>query len=283
MTLTRIASLAALMLCLGHAAIAEVMDTLQRMQVAALARNDVTSAQIDRVDRSLKITMKNGYDIIMSPDNLDRELAALQTEAEKTAMVAHFVDQLSGIAQDDGPMLTEETLAGLRLVVSAQDLYSGTETVDIVLWRGPIAPGLAEYLVLDAQGSVAYLTSEDVIASGQTGEALRGRALDSLRAMLPQMQMLELGDAAWIVGVTLDGFYECSLMALPEIWTDLAAKHGRIGATCPERGALIVFQADDAEAVALMRLTNAANPEQVAYPVSPSLFEWTANGWTVLE
>ena len=283
MALTRIAGLAALVIALAQPAAAEVMDTLTRMQAAAAARGDVTGAVIDATDLSVKITMADGTTVTMSPDNLDRVLEALATEAEKDAEVAAFVGQLETLQLDDEPKVSDRTLADVRLVVAPWDLYSGTETADIVLWRGDIAPGLAEYLVLDSAGSVSYLSSEDVIASGQTGEDLRAAAAEAMGAMLPRMQIETLSDAPWIGALMLDGFYECSLMALPQVWEDLAARHGPVAAACPARGHLYVFGRDDADAVGLMRGFMAENAARLAYPGSTALYGWTGTGWRVME
>lgn len=262
---------------------AEVMDTLARMQAAAAARGDVTEAVIDEADRSVKISMVDGTTITMSPDNLDRVLEQLGSEAEKDAEVASFVGQLDNLSMDDGPKVTDQTLPGLRLVVAAADLYAEVETADLTMWRTEVAPGLAEYLVLDSAGSVSYLTREDVSDSGLTGDALRAEAVVAMGAMVPQMQVETLSETPFIAGIVLDGFYECSLMVVPEIWQVLAANRGPIGAACPARGQLYVFGSGDADAVGLMRGFMAEKAAGFAYPVSTALYDWDGTGWQVLE
>ena len=278
------AGLAVLALALpAQAAQAEVMDTLARMQAAAAARGDVVEAVIDEADLSVKVTMADGNSVTMSPDNLDRVLEGLASDAEKDAEVAAFVGQMGSLQVNEGPKVTKQTLADMRLVVSASDLYSGTETADIKLWRGDIAPGLAEYLVLDSAGSVSYLSSADVGDSGLSGEALRAKAAEALAAMRPRAQVEVLSEAPWISGIVLDGFYECSLMSLPEFWEDLTAQNGPIGAACPARGQLYVFGRDDAEAVGLMRGFIDNKAAEFSYPVSTALYGWDGTGWQVLE
>lgn len=262
---------------------AEVMDTLARMQAAAAARGDVTEAVVDEADRSVRITMADGTTVTMSPDNLDVVLDGLATEAEKDAQVAGFIGQLDNLHSDEGPRVTDQTLPGLRLVVAAAEFANGTEAADLVLWRKEVAPGLAEYLVLDSENSVSYLSSEDVADSGLSGEALRVKAAEALVTMRPRIKIEMLSEAPWISAIVLDGFYECSLMALPQLWEDLAAQHGPIGAACPARGQLYIFGRDDADAVGLMRGFMAENAASFAYPVSTALYGWDGTGWKVLE
>lgn len=262
---------------------AEVMDTLARMQAAAAARGDVVEAVIDEADLSVKVTMAGGNTVTMSPDNLDRVLEGLASDAEKDAEVAAFVGQMGSWQGNEGPKVTDQTLADMRLVVAASDLYSGTETADIKLWRGDIAPGLAEYLVLDSAGSVSYLSSADVGDSGLSGEALRAKAAEALAAMRPRIKIEVLSEAPWIAGIVLDGFYECSLMALPQLWDDLAAQYGPIAAACPARGQLYVFGREDAEAVGLMRGFIDDKVAEFSYPVSTALYGWEGTGWQMLQ
>ena len=73
---------------------AEVFQTLELMRQEALTREGVVSAVIDVADRSLKVTMADGSDMTVSPDNLDLVLNGIESEADRKAEVAHFMAQI---------------------------------------------------------------------------------------------------------------------------------------------------------------------------------------------
>lgn len=261
---------------------AEVFQTLELMRQEALIREGVVSAVIDVADRSLKVTMADGSDMTVSPDNLDLVLNGIESEADRKAEVAHFMAQIDR-AGGEKVQITPEVQALLRPVIAAEALFGGTDAAALPLWSVPVAPGLAQYMVIDAPGSVSYVTGDVIAESGVEAPVLQARAAENLRGQMAQMQMEEILAQPWIAGVVLDGFYECSLMTLPEVWVDLAAKHGRIGATCPSRGQLIVFDADAADAVAILRGFIGENAAAFPYPVSPALYAWTGDGWAVID
>lgn len=264
---------------------AEVQDTLGRMQVAVVAMPEVRSAQVDWADLSLTVVRQDGTELVLYPDNLDLTLKGLTNAADQEAAIVAHVMAALGDVSDDATGLTPESLPKLLPVIGPEDLYAQfarrADTADPLVTQ-PWLPGLAIYLVIDAETSLSYLTTVNLAETRHPADALFARALANLSERAPWARVQEVSADPWIGILLLDGTYEGSLLLVPEIWNDLAEKHGQIGAAHPARGVVLLFDADDIRAHGTVAAFLRDELGDVPYPVSNELLVWDAGRWMPL-
>jgi len=266
------------------AAKAEVFTTLDMMQEAALARDDIKEAIIDSETKALMVIRADGLELIFYPDNLDRVLSSLATEDERRAEVARFVAQLINIADEDAQPAEPHPQQVLP-VVSVANLYGEVTTSmpdSPPLLEEPFALGLSVYYAIDGNDTLSYLTSDDLVTLDRSETELFEIAKDNLRRKAVDMTLETLSEDPWIAAIILDSVYEGSLLTLPEIWDGLAEKHSRLGLIYPGRGTMFVFDADAPEARAVMSEYLVSEMPRMPYPVSEVMFMWSGTGWVVL-
>ncbi|MGL4235112.1 hypothetical protein [Tabrizicola sp.] len=274
------AALVAMMLS-APVAQAEIMDTLERMREVALTLPGVASAEIDTSERVLKVVMQDGVESTFSPDNLDRTLATIDNAAAQDAAIAEFMTQTT-TSLDQFGTLNASVLPQVRPVVTTTDYATSPDGAALGMWNVEIAPGLSEYLVIDSPTSVSYVTLDMIAESGLEIEAIREQARENLRKLVESAEAYTFPDEPRLAGLILDGFYECSVMLLPEVWTRLAEGHEGVIASCPARGELMFVAAEHTDVRAAMLSYNQEAVATRPYPVSAELYLWTGSAWQLL-
>lgn len=259
----------------------KVCDTLRRMKAETLTREGVVSAEINHTSQRLSIVLSDGLDFSVSVADLHLTLKKMRSEEERQAEVAQFVDHVMSLSTL--PKLSAETLEFLYPVVAASNPLSIQSMRELATsYRREMAPGLACYLVLRRGIRVAYLTEAEIREATFAEEYLRNLALENLRRTLEQMAFHEVSDNPWIAQITLDGFHECALMLLPEVWDDLAARHGPVAVACPQIGTLLVGEAGSMQGIELLGKYCAEAREEARFPVSYGVYCWKDGGWKLL-
>jgi uncharacterized protein YtpQ (UPF0354 family) len=259
---------------------AEIMDTLERMRRVALTMSSVSTAEIDASEKVLVLSDLDGNESTLSPDNLDLMLQAISDEVEREQAVRDFMTRV--VKTPDQPVKLDASLPSLYPVVTSTELAKAPGAEDLGMWHAEIAPGLSEFLVVDAPDSVSYVTQAQLDDSAIGLDDLRDRARQNLRRLAETRSFQEYSDSPWVAGYILDGFYDCSLMLLPEIWSDLSARVGELAVGCPVRGELLVVSSTDQWAIESVHAYGREAFETRAYPASPFLYLWTETGWQVL-
>ena len=272
-------------LALAPPAWAEVQDTLGRMQSALLAMPEVRSAEIDWTNLSLIVVRQDGTDLILYPDNLDLTLQDLANPTDQEAAIAAHVAAAVEDLPSDTIELTPESLSKLLPVIGPEDLYaqiiSKAASAEPLVTQ-PWMPGLTIYLVIDADTSLTYVTKGALAETEHQADALFARAIANLAEKAASAQVEDVSANPWMGLLLLDGTYEGSLLLAPEIWNDLAEKHGRIGAAYPARGVVLLFDADDALARKTVEGFLRDEMDDMPYPVGDQLIVWNAGRWMPL-
>jgi hypothetical protein len=268
--------LTALALLAASAAGADIADTLQRIAQAALTVDGVMTAEVQADRDQVAVTLQSGTTVTLYGGNLDAVLGGLTSEAERSAAVRDFVAVLAAV---DTPAAGVD-LARVMPVVAGPGLDAGDGAP--AMDETPFAPGLALYHVVDDVDSVDYLTVADLNDAGLTAEAVAGAALQNLSAYAGNATVEVITQDPWVAFVTLDNFYEGSLLALPVFWDGLAAEHGRIGVAYPARGVVFVFDAGNPLGVDFVAGPLLDHVRDNPYPVSQTLLEWAGRRWVEL-
>lgn len=276
----RLASVSVAVLFVGTGVQADIMDTLQRMQKIAVTLPGVSAAQIDTGARVLVVTVEGGATYTVSPDNLDLTLETLGDEADKVQAVVEFMSKIS--EAPDLPQSLDSSLQSILPVVTSTELARAPGASDLGIWHSELAPGLSEFLVFDAADSVNYVTQSQIDDSTLGLDEIRDKARQNLRGRAASKLLEEYSASPWVAGLLLDGFYECSLMLLPEIWSDLTKKVGEVAVSCPARGELLIVKSEDGLARATVGAYALDAVKTHPYPASEFLYVWQEAGWRLL-
>lgn len=133
----------------------------------------------------------------------------------------------------------------------------------------PFSNGLIIVYAEDTERSIHFLSEADLKDSGLDPVERRGRAVENLRALLPEIEILSRGGAYM---VTAGGAYESSLLLFDDIWQDykLPVK-GELVIAVPARDVLLVTGSDDPKGLALVKGMAAEVTDTAAYLVTDHL------------
>jgi uncharacterized protein YtpQ (UPF0354 family) len=282
MMLPRMLTLALTMI-LATAAVADVprpdtrVDTLILLDQALRKAAPDRAITLDTGAVALQITLPDGASATISPDNLHINLQAATTADERADILQRFVSSILETMQtvaDDPPA---DMLDRVMPVVRSYDLLN--EDVDPTFPQAPFAGGLTVYWVIDSPTSTESFSADDLVRSGLTQQALADRALANLHAYAVDVQRDDL-DGVW--ALRLDGYYEASLMLLPDVWVDIDKQLGTVIAAPVARDVMLYADGDDPEAERMLRIVAAHSFANVPYAISPDVFRWDVDHWTVL-
>jgi uncharacterized protein YtpQ (UPF0354 family) len=213
--------------------------------------------------------------------NLHRPWTSCRGKFEDCAeVVDHYVAEILKIAQRQaaGPASRSQLMAVIRPAGYLQEL---PEKVRAQVISEPFVADLLVLYVVDEGGAARGAKSEDLSASGTGREALSALARENLAGVLPPLMKCERDS---VVVLAAQNYYESSRLLLGAQWADLAAKAGgSIVVAAPGNDVLVI--ACNPNPTVLGKLSAVALKlwQSADRPLSPSLFEWTGNGWRVLD
>jgi len=233
-------------------------------------------ASLDADDLSLLVTLPEGETASLYPDNLDMALRAEPDATRRQEIFdRHMATVIASLRGTD--MAAAVDPASVMPVIRNWDLLPGMKPDEMP--HLPFAGGLNQYWVADSVETTASLDSEMAEGLGLDTAGLTSLSHSNLSARLETMSVTQDGPFSTI---WLDGYYESSLMLLPDLWQQQAEGHDGLIAAIPTRDRLIwIADASAAQATDLRRLARDAF-ERGPYAISPDLFRWTGEGWVVL-
>jgi uncharacterized protein YtpQ (UPF0354 family) len=213
--------------------------------------------------------------------NLHRPWTSCRDENEDCAgVVDHYVAEVLKVAQRQaaGPASRSQLMAVIRPAGYLQGL---PEHVRAQVISEPFVADLLVLYVVDEGGAARGAKSEDLSASGTSREALSALARENLAGVLPPLMKCERDS---VVVLAAQNYYESSRLLLGGQWADLAAKAGgSIVVAAPGNDVLVI--ACNPSSTVLGKLSAVALKlwQSADRPLSSSLFEWTGNGWRVID
>lgn len=250
-----------------------LVDTLMALRDALHAQG-YPAAEINMRDMNI---MVDGTDdgSRVNPDNIHRTLVQAGSDTERQQMMDAFVTSLIGAAaatSDDTPMPTAQVYPILRHTDYVASIGSTSQLVQ--------APGFGDMIVLyvvDYPDSTASISPDMVSAAGLTDDTLAALALDNLRTKAADLRLE--GDSPYYL--TLDGYYESSLVLDTDLWTGIAAQIGPLAMMVPARDLVMFAPVDDADALQIMQDVAVDVIEQAPYAISGLVYLWQDGNWVV--
>lgn len=190
-------------------------------------------------------------------------------ESDMLPTVEHYVQAVLQMLNEETVALTAEAVFP---ILKNQDYIDTIVEMGVEPLYEPFLENLVMLYVVDTPNSVRPLLAADLESLAMTEDQLAQIALHNLQALLGeelQSQQME--------GITfffLDGTYETSLIFFDLLPTVFAEQTDQIVVGVPERGVLMVADAADLEAVAIMREYAQESYAASGYPVTPDLLIW---------
>ncbi len=230
---------------------------------------------------SLRLAIRQGedYETEISLENLMAVLS--DAPEERPQQVEAF---LRGLFSSPVEEITPELLTAVLPVVRDQtflDNVQRVESADDPVLAQPYVGDLFVFYVLDRPEAMQFLKVADLELLRVDEAGMEAQALANLEALLPQLERQSQGA---ITRISLDGFYEASLILLDGLWPELEASlEGNLVVAVPARDLLAFADGADREAVrALDGWAKQAAAEQ-AYAVTGALLERVGASWEVLD
>ncbi len=254
-------------------------DTLDLMLADIQVLPNVASARIDREDQSLKIVLTDGQEVTSNPDNLHQMLQGTTDPAERNALIAQFTQTIAELS-DPKPTLDAASLTVNVLPVIRSDDYlttnSNPDAPPDQKLQQKFLPGLSIFYVFDTPNSVQFLQAEDVTKAGFDLATVDAAAKARIAEYGGTFRTEPISNLTMVV---LDGFYETSLLLVPEIWNAVDQDIDRLVIGIPARDVLLYGDAANPDVIEELKATIARISAEGAYPLSDRLLEWKAGSW----
>jgi uncharacterized protein YtpQ (UPF0354 family) len=213
--------------------------------------------------------------------NLHRPWTSCRDKKEDcAAVVDHYMAEILKIARRHaaGPASRSQLMAVVRPAGYLQGL---PEEVRAQVISEPLVADLLVLYVVDEGGAARGAKMEDLSASGTNREALSALARENLAGLLPPLVKCERDS---VVVLAAQNYYESSRLLLGGQWADLAAKAGGSLVVAAPGNDVLVIACNPSRTV-LGKLPAVALKlwQSADRPLSPSLFEWTGNGWRLID
>ena len=191
-------------------------------------------------EKELRITNPKGKESTAFLDNAYAEYR--QDPKDLSAVIEKFSAGLAESSREDG------SIDRTRIVPIVKDRNWIKEIRESAKSRGArdspenVIDEFNEELVVvyaeDNPKTIRYLTPENLITAGIAREDLRALAVENLKRLIPQIEVLPGPDVSMIKA---DGSYEASLLLFEDLWANSQIKvNGDIVVAVPVRGVLLV-------------------------------------------
>lgn len=204
-------------------------------------------------------------------DNAFRDFA--QSPKDKDAILKRYVGALTesraSAATPIDPARILPVIRDKEFVEQAGQLpRQGEKPIEVA--SEPLNEDLYVMYVADSEHSVRYLSEADLADAKVDRANLRKQAMENLRRLYPEVQMMGTGG---LYMIRLDGTYESSLLLSERLWDmpELKVK-GEFLAAVPSRDVLVISGTLERESLEAMRKIVAEVSATASYRISPKLF-----------
>lgn len=256
---------------------ASEQDTLHALAEALESLDDILRVDIDAADRSVTYyTQKDGQEVKAGQsfiDNIHPLMRSAQTDTERQVTMDGFVQSIAANLQGQPDLDKTQILPVIRNKDFSNGL-SGTAPVS-----RPFLADMRVFYVQDLPTQINYINDDHLLDLGLSLDALHGLALENAaqRRWQPRFE----GDGIYVP--VLDGNFEASLLLLPDLWADIDADLGTIGAIVAARDVIIFGDIEQPGLLDAMKNIVARNEGQLSYAISVTPIQWTGTDWAEIK
>jgi len=209
--------------------------------------------------------------------NLHRPWASCQSSGDDCAgIVAHYASEVLKLAQPHAT--SPATRSRIMAVIRPSRYLEGLpQEVRATALSEPFALDLIVIYVVDEGEAARGANALDLNANGISREALPALSRTNLARVLPPLTKCERDS---VVVLAAQNYYESSRLLLTEQWSDLAVKAGGpVVVAAPSNDVLVIACSPSATVLDKLSAIAVKLWQSADRPLSPSLLEWTGNGW----
>jgi uncharacterized protein YtpQ (UPF0354 family) len=262
--------------CARVAEPSELSDTLHILAEALTTAMPGFKIIVDDTDLSILIKKSDGVELRVNPDNLHLSLRAAATDDERQSILDDYVRVFTaaGVTRSAvDPIDTAKILPVIRGGFVLDQVGP-----DFMPYRA-FEEGLIVYWVVDSDTSTQSVSFEDVAALGLSQAEIESIASENIALKANDLEGIEAGE---FVMLKLDGYYESSLLLVPELWQELDASMGRVVVAPIARDLVLLGDADVPGQTENLAAIAAEEWPKAAYPITTELLVWETDHWSIL-
>lgn len=144
----------------------------------------------------------------------------------------------------------------------------------------PVGPSLCAVLVADSPRTMASVQVSTLTPLNLSVDQAWQLAERQTLTNLPEIDTIEALATEMIVVADMD--YVPSLVLAREAWRRAAARHGELLMAVPADGIMVVTRRSLVNDVAALRATVREQFDTASRGISPHIYRWSSEGWTIL-
>jgi|GEM_PF-5177606 len=250
-----------------------IEDTLSAMAEAYRASDAFETVTIDHQDLSIKLEREGDEAYTSYPDNLHLELQNADSDSARQEMLDQFIAAMVDAATRAPDTPSADII--VPLVRSAD--FAGSIAAEDGPVSDPLAGDLSVFYAFDFPSSFSYVNAANLEDLGIDRLALADLAWDNFQARgwAPELE----GDGIWFL--TFDGNFEATFLLNDAMWSGFDEQLGTVLMLPLARDLILFTDAEFDGAESELRAIATDQFDQVSYPLSQTVFEWTTDGWVV--
>lgn len=240
----------------------------------------IESAQIDHADQSVVVIWPDGQEFVVYPDNLHAKLRNGADDAERQTILDDHIASVVDTFYAPPDTLQPSDLRSILPVLRHKDyrqFLENKEPDQKLVTSGTIGDTDILY-VLDTPNSVVFIQQSDLEELGVSQAELEVISHKNLARKSKRLQIE--GDALYLV--TLDGFYEASMLLDSGLWNDIQSQIGDILLAMPNRDLVVFLPMTEPDADVILRDIIAEYGSDGPYPLSEHVYRWDGKDWITL-
>jgi uncharacterized protein YtpQ (UPF0354 family) len=204
--------------------------------------------------------------------------------SDEQGVIDHYVSAMVKIFSSKSTVADTDRLALLPVIkdtgwVNGANQMMAHSKRPSRLVMTPLADGLYEVYVIDAQQTMRFVNTAAQAELDMTADQIQDQAARNLALLLPNIQLERDGS---IYRIRLDTNYETSLPLVFARWKNrLDFAHDPVFAM-PARGELLVADSTDEASVQRLRSMALEDSQRSTYPITAQLYVLHGDGWSVL-
>jgi uncharacterized protein YtpQ (UPF0354 family) len=255
---------------------AEQSDTLQILAAALTTAMPEFEIIVDEDDLSILIKRTGEEVVHVYPDNLHLSLSAASSDEERQTILNDFVRVAADV---DARQSVADPIDTSKILPVIRDSFVLDQVGPNFIPYRAFEEGLVIYWVVDSNTAMKSVSNEDLAALDLSPTDIESIALKNMALKAADLERIEVGEFTM---VTLDGYYESSLLLVPGLWQDFDATMGTVVVAPIARDFVLVADADIPGQTTLLADIATEQWAKSAYPITAKLFVWEADHWSIL-
>ena len=243
-------------------------------------------AQVMRAELGAEVPLKVKSPLSLEIDELQVNLDRIYGFCRKNAAdcngaLSEFSKKVGAFLKErNAPVDTRSVLLAIRSSAYLKNAQAALGKDAPTLQIRPLADGLVTVAMLDTPSTARPLSAKDTERLKLSDDQLFALAAQNLRTSLEPLSSKAKPVGHGEIGTLQGGYYESGRMALVADWAELAAaQHGTLLLAAPSPDVILYISEPTPAAIDALRTMAKTVAAKSRAPLSPAVFQWSADGW----